>query len=71
MPQLLYYLRPHRLDKADLDLDWGCVAVYTCSNSCTPRPGPPGGGGEAPAGGAAGGEWGYAEEFVWVQRQPS
>lgn len=28
MPQLLYYL------KAETDIDWGTVAIYTCSQSC-------------------------------------
>ncbi len=69
MPQLIYYLRPSRLDKADMDLDWGCIAIYSCSASCAPRPARGQAAGEAA--GEEAGDWGYAEEFVWVQRQPS
>ena len=34
MPQLLFYLEPDGdsdgCSKEDMELDWGCVAVYSC-----------------------------------------
>lgn len=50
MPQLLNHLGQ---DAADVDaLDWGALAVYTCSASCSPAPS------EVSA---------YADEYVWIQ----
>jgi tetratricopeptide (TPR) repeat protein len=60
MPQLLFYLEPGEDGpaKGDLDLDWGCVAVYSCAASCEVAP-------DRNADSA------YADEFVWVQPQPA
>ncbi|GAB4823697.1 hypothetical protein N2152v2_010743 [Parachlorella kessleri] len=57
MPQLLNYLDQDPSDPASLD--WGMIAVYSCSASC----------GGALEGGEALSEEGsaYQEEFVWVQ----
>ena len=36
MPQLLYHLK---VDDIGASLDWGVLAVYTCSESCQPQSG--------------------------------
>lgn len=61
MPQLLNYLEQDPSDPASPD--WGTIAVYTCSRSCSSGDSSSGGGG------AAGAEphSAYMEEFVWVQ----
>lgn len=65
MPQLLNYLEQDPSDPASPD--WGTIAVYTCSRSCSSSSGDSSGGGGG--GGAAGAEpqSAYMEEFVCVQ----
>ncbi|GMH43638.1 hypothetical protein BSKO_11560 [Bryopsis sp. KO-2023] len=52
LPQVVHYLGADATDPEAPD--WGCIAVYSCSESCTSD--------RADTGSAA-----YAEEFVWVQ----
>ena len=55
LPHLVHYLGQDA--EASESLDFGTIAVYTCSASCDPRRGLPE---EEGLSGA------YAEEFVWV-----
>lgn len=51
LPQLLHYMD---VDAEDPDSpDWGCIAVYSCSNSCSQSNGDD--------------DSSYIEEFAWVQ----
>lgn len=52
LPQLLYYLKVDSTN--DDSLDFGTIAVYVCSDSCSPKSGP----------------GGYLEEFAFVQSGP-
>ena len=53
LPQLLLSLDQNEDPTATDSLDWGTVAVYTCSASCAAPPAAPSA---------------YAEEFVWHQQ---
>jgi pre-rRNA-processing protein TSR4 len=57
MPQLVHFLVPPGADTAhEEELDFGVIAVYTCTGACATRSQDPPG------------EWGhYAVEFAWVQ----
>ena len=51
LPQLLHYMD---VDAEDPESpDWGCIAVYSCPNSCTPL--------------GKDDQSSYMEEFAWVQ----
>lgn len=51
LPQLLHYMD---VDAEDPESpDWGCIAVYSCINSCTPT--------------GKDDQSSYMEEFAWVQ----
>ena len=51
LPQLLHYMD---VDAEDPESpDWGCIAVYSCPNSCTPT--------------GKDDQSSYMEEFAWVQ----
>jgi hypothetical protein len=60
MPQLLSALRPHEIGGVG-EIDWGTLAVYTCTKSC--EGGAAGGGG----GGEDGQGSGYVKEVIWRQ----
>ena len=56
MPQLLSALRPHEIGGVG-EIDWGTLAVYTCTGSCD---------GSLAEGGERTGS-GYMREVVWRQ----
>jgi hypothetical protein len=60
MPQLLFYLEAEGRGRDEVELDWGCLAVFSCSASCHPLPP------DSPDSDSA-----YADEYVWVQPHPS
>jgi pre-rRNA-processing protein TSR4 len=63
MPQLLNHLDIDALDASSID--WGILAVYTCSESCSARPAVAVGEGAGAAAAAVG--TAYLDEFVWRQ----